>query len=151
MSALLRLLLVTVPALAAAVSIAVLIWWIGPMLKVGALAPLESELARATLIGLLLLVLALRWAWRRWRARRASSNLTDGLMRAAPKALSMKSKKRWTLGFATPLPRSKKCACMRPAATLVGAIGCHCRAAVTFTTFLGICLSAPLVQARPQR
>ena len=84
MSAVLRLLLVTLPALAGVVAAAVLIWWIGPMVKIGALAPLESELARAGLIGLLLLVFAVRWAWRRWRARRASQYLTDGLMRAAP-------------------------------------------------------------------
>ena len=84
MSAVLRLLLVTLPALAGVIAVAVLIWWIGPMVKIGALAPLESELARGILIGLLLLVFALRWAWRRWRARRASQHLTDGLMRAAP-------------------------------------------------------------------
>ena len=67
MSAVLRLLLVTLPALAGVIAVAVLIWWIGPMVKIGALAPLESELARGILIGLLLLVFALRWAWRRWR------------------------------------------------------------------------------------
>lgn len=62
--------------------IAVLIWWIGPLVRIGALAPLESELARGVLIGIVVLLVVLRALWRRWRARKASQRLTDGLMRA---------------------------------------------------------------------
>ena len=62
--------------------VAVLLWWIGPLVKVGALAPLESELARGATIGVIVLVVVLRAVWRRWRARTASRTLTEGLMRA---------------------------------------------------------------------
>ncbi|WP_225782364.1 type VI secretion system membrane subunit TssM [Xenophilus sp. Marseille-Q4582] len=60
----------------------VLVWWIGPLVKVGELMPLASELARALVIGVLVLLVLLRWALRRWRVRRASQHLTDGLMKA---------------------------------------------------------------------
>ncbi|MDP2370862.1 type VI secretion system membrane subunit TssM [Rhodoferax sp.] len=62
--------------------LAILIWWIGPMVAIGRWTPLESELARALLIGVILLLVVLRWAFARWRARRASQHLTDGLVRA---------------------------------------------------------------------
>jgi len=71
--------LLTVLALAA---LAVLVWWIGPLVKVGEFAPLASELARAIVIGVLVLIVLLRWAIRRWRVRKASQQLTDGLMKA---------------------------------------------------------------------
>lgn len=71
----------------ALVVISLLIWWIGPLVKIGTLAPLESELSRAILIGAIVLLVLLRAAWRRWRTRRASRHLTDGLMRA-PVAVS---------------------------------------------------------------
>ncbi|RDI29474.1 type VI secretion system protein ImpL [Pseudacidovorax intermedius] len=71
--------LLTVVALAI---LGLLIWWIGPLIKIGALVPLESELARAILIGVIVLLVLLRLAIRRWRVRRASRALTDGLMRA---------------------------------------------------------------------
>ncbi|MBK9235345.1 MAG: type VI secretion system membrane subunit TssM [Rhodoferax sp.] len=66
----------------ALIVLAVLIWWIGPMVSIGRWAPLESELARAGLIGFILLLVVLRWAYARWRAGRASQHLTDGLVRA---------------------------------------------------------------------
>ena len=62
--------------------LAILIWWIGPMVAIGRWTPLESELARAVLIGAILLLVVLRWVFGRWRARRASQHLTDGLVRA---------------------------------------------------------------------
>jgi type VI secretion system protein ImpL len=74
------------PALLTALALlvlALLIWWIGPLIRVGALAPLESQLSRAALIGLCVLLVALRVALRRWRVRRASQELTAGLMKAA--------------------------------------------------------------------
>lgn len=66
----------------ALILLAALIWWIGPMVAIGRWTPLESELARALLIGFILLLVVLRWAYARWRARRASQHLTDGLMRS---------------------------------------------------------------------
>jgi type VI secretion system protein ImpL len=71
--------LLTVVALAI---LGLLIWWIGPLIKIGALVPLESELARAILIGVIVLLVLVRLAIRRWRVRRASRALTDGLMKA---------------------------------------------------------------------
>ncbi|VTU32063.1 type VI secretion protein IcmF [Variovorax sp. SRS16] len=62
--------------------IAILIWWVGPLIRIGALAPLESEMARAVLIGVIVLIVVLRALWRRWRARKASRHLTEGLMKA---------------------------------------------------------------------
>jgi type VI secretion system protein ImpL len=64
------------------VVISVLIWWIGPLVTIGKLTPLVSELARAILIGVLVLVVVCRILLTRWRARRASQHLTDGLMKA---------------------------------------------------------------------
>jgi type VI secretion system protein ImpL len=66
----------------ALIVVALLIWWIGPLIKIGALAPLESELARAVLIGVIVLLVVLRALWRRWRTRKASQHLTEGLMKA---------------------------------------------------------------------
>jgi len=62
--------------------LALLIWWVGPLVAIGAWAPLESELVRAAVIGVIVLLVLLRWAIRRWRARSASRRLTDGLMQA---------------------------------------------------------------------
>ena len=62
--------------------VAVLVWWIGPLVKIGSLAPLESETVRAVVIGVIVLIVVLRALYRRWRARRASQHLTDGLMKA---------------------------------------------------------------------
>ncbi len=71
--------------------VALLIWWVGPLVKIGALAPLESELSRAILIGVIVLLVLLRIALRRWRARRASQHLTDGLMKAPSASLAPKA------------------------------------------------------------
>ncbi|MDR6853770.1 type VI secretion system membrane subunit TssM [Variovorax guangxiensis] len=68
--------------LLALIVVALLIWWIGPLVRIGELAPLESELSRAVLIGAIVLLVLLRAAWRRWRVRKASQHLTDGLMKA---------------------------------------------------------------------
>ena len=68
--------------LLALIVVALLIWWIGPLVKIGALAPLESETVRAIVIGVIVLLVLLRAIYRRWRARRASQHLTDGLMKA---------------------------------------------------------------------
>ncbi|AMM25097.1 type VI secretion system membrane subunit TssM [Variovorax sp. PAMC 28711] len=71
--------LLTVLAL---VVVSLLIWWVGPLIRIGSLAPLESDLARGVLIGVIVLVVVLRAVWRRWRTRKASQNLTEGLMQA---------------------------------------------------------------------
>jgi type VI secretion system protein ImpL len=62
--------------------IATLVWWIGPLVAIGSWTPLVSELSRYILIGVIVLLVILRMALGRWRARRASHQLTDGLMKA---------------------------------------------------------------------
>ena len=60
----------------------ILIWWVGPLIKIGELTPLGSELVRAVLIGLIVLVVVGRAIWRRLRTRKASKQLNDSLMQA---------------------------------------------------------------------
>ena len=62
--------------------IGLLVWWIGPLVAIGTWTPLVSELSRAVLIGVVILLVVLRILLSRWRARRASHHLTDGLMKA---------------------------------------------------------------------
>ena len=66
--------------------LSVLIWWMGPLVRIGALAPLASELARALLIGALVLLVLGRYLWRRWRARSASRQLAEELVKPEPVA-----------------------------------------------------------------
>ncbi|MGB3069520.1 MAG: type VI secretion system membrane subunit TssM [Ottowia sp.] len=65
----------------ALVLLAFLIWWVGPLVHIGSLAPLEAAWVRASLIALILLLVLGRYAWRRWRARKASQRLTEGLVK----------------------------------------------------------------------
>jgi type VI secretion system protein ImpL len=67
---------------------AVLVWWFGPLVSVGTWQPLVSELSRALLIGVVLLLVIARMAWRRWRAKRAARQLMDGMMQNAPASAS---------------------------------------------------------------
>jgi type VI secretion system protein ImpL len=62
--------------------ISVLIWWVGPLVAIGSWTPLVSEMARWIAIGCVILLVVLRALLIRWRARRASVHLTDGLMKA---------------------------------------------------------------------
>ena len=64
--------------------LALLVWWIGPMVAIGNWTPLVSEWARGGLIGAIVLLVLLRAALQRWRRRRASQQLTDGLVKPAP-------------------------------------------------------------------
>jgi type VI secretion system protein ImpL len=49
--------------------IAVLIWWVGPLISIGNWTPLVTERARWILIGCVVLLLVLRALLLRWRAR----------------------------------------------------------------------------------
>jgi type VI secretion system protein ImpL len=62
--------------------IATLVWWIGPLVAIGSWTPLVSELSRYILIGAIVLLVMLRMVLARWRAKHASHQLTDGLMKA---------------------------------------------------------------------
>ena len=52
------------------VALSLVLWIAGPLLAVGEVRPLETERARAIAIVVLLVLVALRIAWGRWRARR---------------------------------------------------------------------------------
>ncbi len=68
------------------VALTVLIWELGPVLALGSWRPLEAPLVRLLLIGLILLIVVLRWVWRRIKARRASRKLMEGLREAPSSA-----------------------------------------------------------------
>ncbi|MDM0044946.1 type VI secretion system membrane subunit TssM [Variovorax dokdonensis] len=68
--------------LVALLVLAVLIWWVGPLIRVGEHVPLASEMARAIVIGAVVLLVLLRALWRRLRVRSASRQLSDSLMQA---------------------------------------------------------------------
>src|SRR5690606_24815747 len=65
--------------------LALLIWWLGPLIAVGRFHPLDTEMARILAIGLIALLIVLRFAWRAWRARKANQALFDGLQSQAKK------------------------------------------------------------------
>lgn len=69
-------------------ALAIVVWWIGPIVRVGNRLPLVSVTARLVLIAVLVLLVVTPWLWRRLRARRASRLLGEQLGRApaAPQA-----------------------------------------------------------------
>jgi type VI secretion system protein ImpL len=69
--------------LVALVIFGVLVWWIGPLVKIGTLEPLAAEWQRAALIAVVVFLVILRLIIRRINAWRASRRLTDGLVRPA--------------------------------------------------------------------
>jgi len=71
---------------------AVLVWWFGPLVSIGTWQPLVSELARALLIGVVVVLVIARMAWRRWQAKRAARQLMDGMMQSASATASDGSK-----------------------------------------------------------
>jgi len=70
---------------------ALLVWWIGPLVKIGNVEPLGREWERATFIGGVVLLVLLRWLLRRWNVRTASRQLYDGLVKSAKSASAAKA------------------------------------------------------------
>ena len=64
-------------------ALAVLIWFGGPLLGLGARRPLDSEGSRAGVILVLLVLWLGAEGWRVWRERRQAQRLVDGLSAAA--------------------------------------------------------------------
>lgn len=62
-------------ALLGLLALALLIWWIGPLIAIAGQVPLESAAARATAIALLLLAFALRIGYQRFQTRAGEVNL----------------------------------------------------------------------------
>ncbi len=69
-------------------ALALLIWFGGPFLAIAEYHyhPLGSELVRAVLIGLILLLYFGRLSWRAWRSRRANAGCLKG-SRRRPRAM----------------------------------------------------------------
>ncbi|VFR37023.1 IcmF-related protein [plant metagenome] len=67
------------------VALALLIWIAGPLLAFGAYRPLESELSRIALIGLIFGIWLLRLIWRKWREGRLNAQLLGQLRRSTEK------------------------------------------------------------------
>ncbi|MCX9156596.1 type VI secretion system membrane subunit TssM [Niveibacterium sp. 24ML] len=61
------------------IAFALLIWFIGPLIAVAGRAPLESATVRLVLIGLVVLVVVGRYAYLKFKARKANAKLLDGL------------------------------------------------------------------------
>ena len=64
-------------------ALALLVWFGGPLLGLGASRPLDSERSRTVVIALLLLVWLGGAGWRVWRERRQAQQLVDGLSSGA--------------------------------------------------------------------
>lgn len=60
-------------------ALSLLIWWVGPLIAIGSIRPLDPEWARWTLIGLIVLFFVARRLWAVWKARRASDQMAASL------------------------------------------------------------------------
>ncbi|HEU5296420.1 MAG TPA: type VI secretion system membrane subunit TssM [Burkholderiaceae bacterium] len=60
-----------------------LVWFVGPLLSVGGVAPLASDRARAVAIAGVVLLFVLHLVWRAWRSSRRNRRLLDGMLPAA--------------------------------------------------------------------
>ena len=65
-------------------ALALLIWFIGPLVAIGEWRPLESVNARLIAIALPMLIVLLRSGWRAWKARSTQRKLMDSLLTRAP-------------------------------------------------------------------
>jgi type VI secretion system protein ImpL len=63
-----------------------LVWFAGPLLSVGGIAPLTGERERAVAIAGVLLLFVLHVGWRAWSSSRRNRRLIDGLLPAAARA-----------------------------------------------------------------
>ena len=64
------------------ISLALVIWFVGPLIAVAGWVPLEPALARLILIGLLVGFVVFRLVWRKLQARKQNAQLVDGLVKA---------------------------------------------------------------------
>lgn len=62
------------------IALALVIWFVGPLIAIAGHAPLESERARWIVIGLVVLAVLLRFAYLRFKARANNAKLLDGLL-----------------------------------------------------------------------
>lgn len=67
-------------------ALAMLIWFIGPLVAIAEWRPLESVNARLIAIALPVVLVLLRGGWRAWKARSTQNKLMDSLLTRAPTA-----------------------------------------------------------------
>jgi type VI secretion system protein ImpL len=60
-------------------ALALIIWFVGPLIAIAGHAPLESAVARWIVIGVIVLIAVLRLIIVKWRARKANAKLVEGL------------------------------------------------------------------------
>lgn len=64
------------------IALALVIWFVGPLIAVAGWAPLESALARLILIGLVLAFVVFRLVWGKLKAKKQNAQLVEGLVKA---------------------------------------------------------------------
>ncbi|MDH5540778.1 MAG: type VI secretion system membrane subunit TssM, partial [Rhizobacter sp.] len=66
------------------IALALLIWFVGPLLALAQWRPLESEAARLGTIALIVALVVLRKLWQAWRARSTNAKVVDQLLVQTP-------------------------------------------------------------------
>jgi type VI secretion system protein ImpL len=70
-----------VMALLGLCAIGLLIWYVGPLVSIADYRPLESELVRIILIGLIVFIYVAKLLWKLFKAKRSNANLMEGLLK----------------------------------------------------------------------
>ena len=70
-----------VMALLGLCAIALLVWFVGPLIAVADYRPLESERVRMVVIGFVIFVYVAKLPWKFFKAKRANANLMEGLLK----------------------------------------------------------------------
>jgi type VI secretion system protein ImpL len=65
------------------IALALIIWFVGPLVAIGEWRPLDSEIVRAIVIALVVLFFVARWAWRYFKAKQKNKALTEGIVAQA--------------------------------------------------------------------
>jgi type VI secretion system protein ImpL len=68
------------------IALALIIWFLGPLLAFANWHPLDSQIARAVLIALIVIFFVARWAWRMYKAKKQNAQLTEGIVAQAADA-----------------------------------------------------------------
>src|SRR4051812_49918117 len=62
------------------IALALIIWFLGPLLAFAEWRPLDSALVRAIVIAAVVLFYIGRWTWRLWEAKRQKAQLAEGVV-----------------------------------------------------------------------
>jgi type VI secretion system protein ImpL len=73
-------------ALIGLAALSLLVWIVGPLVRIGDARPLDSALSRLVLVGGIVVLYLLHKAWRAWRARRTNSAVVNQLLAGRPAA-----------------------------------------------------------------